>query len=58
MTFVELIGILFKYHTSLCGNLFDQLYNNVIPAALSTNEKFKQKLAIYIMDDMVEHLGP
>eukprot|EP00347_Sterkiella_histriomuscorum_P012526 403368238 len=57
MSFVELIGMLLKYHNQFCGNLFNMLYNQIIPEALSSNEKFKNKLALYLLDDMVEHLG-
>lgn len=36
----------------------DLLLNNVLTNALASNEKQKNKFAVFIMDDMVEFLGP
>ena len=54
----ELIGIMFKTHKDLCAGLVADLFDRVLPAALNSNEKNKQKFALFVMDDMIEFLGP
>jgi importin-5 len=54
----EIMGILFKTHPSLCGDLINQLINVILPPALNSGEKQKTKFGLFVMDDMVEFLGP
>jgi hypothetical protein len=52
------MGILFKTHGSLCGALINELFTSIVPQALQSKEKQKTKFGLFIMDDMVEFLGP
>jgi hypothetical protein len=58
LSFAELIGVLFKTHKDLAMNLLNELFTNVLPPALLSEEKQKQKFALFILDDTVEYLGP
>jgi len=58
LSIAEILGIMFKTHGPLCGNLLTELFNNILPSALSSEEKQKNKFALFLMDDMVEFLGP
>lgn len=55
---VELIGILFKTHKEYCGPLAEKIITEVLPNLQSQQDKNKQKLLIYLIDDMIEFLGP
>lgn len=52
------MGILFKTHGQLCSGLIQELFANILPPALASNEKQKTKFGLFVMDDMVEFLGP
>ena len=54
----ELIGIFFKTHAIHCQFFLKELFNTILPAAMNSKEKQKNKFALYMMDDMVEYLGP
>lgn len=54
----EFMGCLFKTHKDLVAELVNELRTNVIPAAMSSNDQKRYKFALFILDDMVEHLGP
>lgn len=54
----EIMGILFKTHPSLCADLINQLITVILPAAFNSGEKQKTKFGLFVMDDMVEFLGP
>lgn len=54
----ELIGILFKTHKESVANLVQRLRNEVIPSSFACNETKRQKFALFLIDDMIEHLGP
>jgi len=58
LSIAEIVGILFKTHGPLSGNLIQELFTNILPPALSSTEKNKTKFGLFIMDDMVEFLGP
>lgn len=58
LSIAEIMGILFKTHGPLCGNLIQELFATIVPNALQSNEKQKTKFSLFIMDDMVEFLGP
>jgi importin-5 len=58
LSIAEIVGIIFKTHGPLSGNLINELFANILPAAMATGEKQKTKFALFIMDDMVEFLGP
>jgi importin-5 len=38
--------------------LINQLINGVLPPVLNSGEKQKTKFGLFVMDDMVEFLGP
>jgi hypothetical protein len=58
LSLAEIIGIIFKTHKELSGNLVTELFTNILPGAINNEEKEKQKFALFILDDMVEFLGP
>lgn len=58
LSLAELIGILFKTHKELAGQLLNDLFNIILPPALNSQEKHKQKFALFVLDDMAEFLGP
>ena len=53
----ELMGILFKTHRDFVSNLVTTLRTEIIPACFSSGEQRRLKLALYILDDMIENLG-
>ena len=54
----ELMGALFKTHKQFVNGLVMKLRNEVIPECFASNEQKRFKFALFILDDMVEHLGP
>lgn len=58
LSLAEMIGIIFKTHKEFSRNLLTELFNNILPEALSSEEKEKQKFALFVLDDMIEFLGP
>jgi hypothetical protein len=58
LSIAEIIGIMFKTHGTLCGGLISELFNVTLPHAFAQNEKQKTKFGLFILDDMVEFLGP
>lgn len=58
LSIAEMFGVLFKHHRDLVGPLVQELRSNVLPNALSSEEQKRNKFGLFILDDMVEHLGP
>lgn len=58
LSIAEIFGILFKTHGTSCGNLLNELFTIILPAAFNSEEKSKTKFGLFILDDMVEFLGP
>jgi hypothetical protein len=58
LSLAEIIGIIFKTHAALSGNIVADLFNSLLTETLQSEEKQKNKFALFIMDDMVEYLGP
>ena len=54
----ELMGSLFKTHKDSVSDLVQCLRNDVIPACFASSEQKRYKFALFILDDMIEHLGP
>ena len=54
----ELMGALFKTHREFVAPLVQRLRTEVLPAAFTSGDQKRLKFAIFILDDMVEHLGP
>ena len=53
----EFFGTLFKTHKPMCSQLVTELFA-LLPKYITNEEKHKQKFGLYILDDMVEFLGP
>ena len=53
----EFFGTLFKTHKSMSEQLVTDLFG-LLPKYITSEEKHKQKFGLYILDDMVEFLGP
>jgi len=58
LSIAEVFGMLFKTHREFVNNLVTELRNNVLPAAFSGSDQKRKKFGLFILDDMVEHLGP
>lgn len=58
LSVAEMFGVLFKHHRDLVGPLVQELRSNVLPNALSSEEQKRNKFGLFILDDMIEHLGP
>jgi Importin repeat 6 len=54
----EIIGTIFKTHKGLVSNLLNTLFTTILPEALASDVKDKTKFVLFILDDMVEFLGP
>lgn len=54
----EIIGVIFKTHKDHCQNLAQKLINTILPEVAKHESKQKQKFLLFILDDMVEFLGP
>ena len=54
----EIFGALFKTHKEFCGFLWQQLFDRLLPEYLDDrSEPNKKRFALYILVDMIEHLG-
>ena len=58
LSIAEIMGIIFKTHGAFSGNLTTELFSNILQPALNSTEKQKTKFGLFVMDDMVEFLGP
>ena len=54
----ELMSSLFKTHRDMISGLVATLRTDLIPGCFASNEQKRYKVGLYILDDMVEHLGP
>lgn len=54
----ELMGILFKTHKEFVAELVGTLQSSMLPAAFSSDNQKRKKFGLFVLDDMVEHLGP
>lgn len=54
----EIMGTIFKTHKGHVSNLLNVLFTTVLPGALQSEVKDKTKFVLFILDDMVEFLGP
>lgn len=52
------MGVLFKTHSQFVQGLVARLRNEIIPECFAATEQKRFKVALFILDDMVEHLGP
>ena len=53
----DLIGILFKTHKNSSQEIVKIILEKLIPNFLSQNTNFEIKMAIYLIDDLIEFLG-
>ena len=58
LALAELLGIMFKTHKDSCQGLVQKLISEVLPKAAKDGSKPKTKFLLFILDDMVEFLGP
>jgi len=54
----EIIGVIFKTHKDHCNTLTQKLITTILPEVAKFETKQKQKFLLFILDDMVEFLGP
>ena len=54
----ELIGALFKTHKQFVQVLVGKLQQDTLRAAFESGVQKRLKLGLFILDDMIEHLGP
>ena len=53
----DLVGILFKSHKNSSQEIVKIILEKLIPNFLSQNTNFEIKMAIYLIDDLIEFLG-
>jgi len=58
LTAAELLGVLFKTHRSMVSGIVHHLRSEVLVAAFGSNNQKRYKFGLFVLDDMVEHLGP
>ena len=58
LALAELLGIMFKTHRESCQPLVQKLITEVLPKVAKDTSKAKTKFLLFILDDMVEFLGP
>lgn len=58
LSIAEVLGVLFKTHPQLSSGILNILFTDILQQAISSDLKQKNKFALFIMDDMVEFLGP
>jgi hypothetical protein len=58
LALAEILGVIFKTHKELCNNLVQKLVSEVLPKIAQDQSKCKIKFQLFILDDMVEFLGP
>ena len=52
------MGVLFKTHKQFASNLVLKLQQEILPAAFGSKDQKRFKFGLFILDDMIEHLGP
>jgi len=52
------MGILFKTHVEYVADLVASLQTQMLPAAFQSGDQKRKKFGLFVLDDMVEHLGP
>lgn len=58
ISLAEIFGILFKTHKPHCNDLVQKLITGVLPEIAKQTTKHSQKFLLFVLDDMVEFLGP
>lgn len=58
ISLAEIFGILFKTHKQHCKELVQKLLSQVLPEVAKQTSKHYQKFVLFILDDMIEFLGP
>lgn len=53
-----MMGCLFKTHPDMVGELVTKLRTEVLAAAFASGVQKRLKFGLFVLDDMVEHLGP
>lgn len=54
----EVIGVIFKTSSPFCLPIVQDLFSGLLTECLTSTEKQKNKFALFVMDDMIEYLGP
>jgi glycyl-tRNA synthetase alpha subunit len=54
----ELLGSLFKTHKAFVANIVQHLREKTLNEAFGCGIQKRMKFGLFILDDMVEHLGP
>ena len=53
----DVIGILLKTHKNQCEQIIGQIIGNIIPSYLNSKNIFEKKIAVYLIDDLIEYIG-
>ena len=53
----DIIGILFKTHKALSGDIINIIIKDVLPKYVNSTSNFETKMGLYITDDLIEYLG-
>jgi len=58
VSIADIVGTLFKTHQQLTLNIVDELLQTLLPKYFAeTSTNFEKKMALFIIDDMVQYLG-
>lgn len=52
------MGVLMKTHPTMVADLVSTLRSKLLMEAFASGEQKRQKFALFVLDDIVEHLGP
>lgn len=47
-----------KTHPTMVASLIQALRSKILQEAFASGEQKRQKFALFVLDDIVEHLGP
>lgn len=54
----ELLGIIMKTHNTMVHEMIAHLRSKTLHEAFASGEPKRQKFGLFVLDDIVEHLGP
>ena len=53
----EILGILLKIHKNKSDYILEKIINNLIPSYLNSKNNFEIKMALFLIDDLIEYIG-
>ena len=53
----EILGIFLKIHKNKSDYILEKIINNLIPSYLNSKNNFEIKMALFLIDDLIEYIG-